>query len=612
MQYFKSKKNKFTSHLCTFMGRESNVCILIQYIEAALAIDAVDNYWMIDMTRCVSDHEYIMKEQQRLHSIYPGRVHIYNYDTRDIELKDQAAIKAGVGSWSTFYKFLSRFSNNDVIAKCDDDTLYFDIECIEAAFKLRWDNKQPYIMHANTINNGVTAYHQNKAGIWSNDDLDVYPAGGLTGPLFSEPEIACGHHKRFTQDLIQSKDNINKYKLNSNIYFQNRVSINFIFMLGTDKDTLTTIDLQDEYEVSSKKPQSQDRPNMIIGDFICAHHTYGVQEPVMDREGTYGNYMQLVKSLEPQFREMRNKDIFSSINRVTSLKSSGAYIAKHPANKHTHKIQHQSSGRYISCDWSVEERVNINANREKVPTGDFWARTEITSTKDINQACLFDIDTSKECNLAITNSSRIFKAGGTGRISKTFFPGHLIAKFFQGGYKRELIRCVDAPGGYMIESAGMPGYFMNMLINKKKDKINIRFTQGKGDIFNLISQEANSQELVSIIIHRGDNTVLNDTTYYTLNSTGEDIRKPREWYWMVDHFLWELIPHQDTTVNIRLICDDQPELYLSVCQGNIVMSHDPYDFEIHDNMIQDPVTCKFIQLDDMEVTMGDKGTSLIR
>ena len=168
----------YRTHLCTFMGRQENLEILLLYIDRALELGAVDNYWMIDMTRCIDDHEYIYEYQQKLNAKYPGRVHIYNRETRGKELKDLDAIKKGVGSWKTFYKFLDRFNDNDIIAKCDDDTLYIDIETLKAAFKFRWNNKQPYLMHANCINNGLTAYHQHKQGIckrWFNRAAILFP-----------------------------------------------------------------------------------------------------------------------------------------------------------------------------------------------------------------------------------------------------------------------------------------------------------------------------------------------------------------------------------------------------------------------------------------------------
>ena len=98
MEYFKS-------HLCTFMGRQENLLILLKYVERALEIAAVDHYWMIDMTRCVEDHEFIYQEQRRLNQKFPGRVHIHNRETRAKELAEPEKIKEGIGSWKTFYSF---------------------------------------------------------------------------------------------------------------------------------------------------------------------------------------------------------------------------------------------------------------------------------------------------------------------------------------------------------------------------------------------------------------------------------------------------------------------------------------------------------------------------
>ena len=335
---------RFTSHLCTFMGRQENLNMLMKYVERALEIKAVDNYWMIDMTRCIEDHEFIYQEQQRLDRLFPGRVHVHNRDVRSEELKNPELIQQSIGSWKPFYQFLSRFGDDDVIAKCDDDTLYFDVETLKAAFEFRWSNKQPYLMHANCINNGITAYHQHQAGVWDTPETDVYPACGLTGPLFSFPEIACEHHKVFTSDLMLNPSSVEKYKLNKNISFTQRVSINFIFMLGSDRDTLTTIDLQDEYETSSKKPQQQDRCNCIIGDFVVAHHTYGVQEPVMEKLGTINCYRELADKILKQKHE--NKPIHDEYKITTSIRSeNGLYLAMHPATDNTCIMKDKKSGK---------------------------------------------------------------------------------------------------------------------------------------------------------------------------------------------------------------------------------------------------------------------------
>ena len=61
----------YNTHLCTFMGREENLKLLLPYIEGALRNNAVDNYWFIDMTRKRSDHELIKVESKRLNDLFP-------------------------------------------------------------------------------------------------------------------------------------------------------------------------------------------------------------------------------------------------------------------------------------------------------------------------------------------------------------------------------------------------------------------------------------------------------------------------------------------------------------------------------------------------------------
>jgi len=226
-------EKEYRSNLCTFMGRRNNIEILHKYIEEALNINAIDRYYMIDMTRNIDDHNLIQSERDRLNEKFPGRVFVRNDDKQKQLLESGEEIVGG--SWAPFYSFLDSFEDNDVIIKCDDDTLYIDVETLKAACELRWKNKDPLLMHANCINNGITAYHQYKKGIWdrieNKDLIDMFPSGGLTGPLFAHPDVACDMHEQFATDLKLNETNIEKYKLKENIYFNCRVSINFIFML---------------------------------------------------------------------------------------------------------------------------------------------------------------------------------------------------------------------------------------------------------------------------------------------------------------------------------------------------------------------------------------------
>lgn len=563
-------EGEYTSHLCTFLGREANVRLLHQYIERALSLNAVDNYWMIDMTRCVSDHEYIFKEYQRLSKKFPNRVHIYNNETRKRELNTPEKIKKSIGSWKVFYQFLDIFSDNDVIAKCDDDTLYLDIETLRAAFKFRWNNRQPYLMHANCINNGITTYHQHKKGIWNTNETDIYPSCGLTGPLFSFPEIACMHHKTFTTDLLKTHDNIQKYQLNENILFQQRVSINFIFMLGTDRQALSKIDLQDEYNVSCKLPQNADRANCIIGDFTVSHHTYGTQEHLMKKMGTYEDYAELASKLAIK-NDYINKPINDSINEFITLNPNKCeYIAKYPSNPNTKTIQHVKSGMYISLRGKKIEKIKLDKKWNKIQTGNFILQSELYGDKNPQNAVLMDIDLDKPTLLEFTNSNKILRTPSSRKLhTKDIIPTHMTSKFFQGGYKTELvnfIKCTDKY--YKIQSNAHPSFYLSIDNNKNTDKMHMKWKRGNGCMFKVTDISSNTNSVTPILIHRCDDDLLNDGTYYTIKADKRKIFKAREYYWMVDHYLWELVPHKNDVYYIKLLADNIENKYLTVNKSN--------------------------------------------
>ena len=112
-----NNKKQYTSHLCTFMGREANLEVLLPYIEGALLNNAVDNYWFIDMTRKRSDHELIKRESARLNDMFPGRVHLHNSEERskiiDDEDKKQAALDKIIKKYGSMSKMFIRGSNEN-------------------------------------------------------------------------------------------------------------------------------------------------------------------------------------------------------------------------------------------------------------------------------------------------------------------------------------------------------------------------------------------------------------------------------------------------------------------------------------------------------------------
>tara|TARA_R110002167_G_scaffold68522_3_gene193397 strand:- start:2054 stop:3865 length:1812 start_codon:yes stop_codon:yes gene_type:complete len=545
---------QYTSHLCTFLGREQNLKILLPYIETALKADAVDHYWFIDMTRNRRDHEVVKHEYKKLNNKFPGRVHIYNSGSRSLIIDHPDEVKHHANNWGIFYKFLERFNDNDIIAKCDDDTYFIDTKTLRSAFDLRWYNKNPYIMVANTINNGISTYHQSKAGIFKDDKSAIYPSGGLTGPLFSHPEIAYSHHKQFTDDISSGLENINKYKLYKNIHFCNRVSINFIFMLGIDRHTLSTIERQDEYDISCKHPQMYDRTNMLIGDFIVAHHTYGVQEATMNRSNTYERYRQICNKLSTSTHEISHDTITGTVNKTTPIKLRGKYLMRAWVDKDSYIIKNPITKKYISLTHHLDIYSSVNYNK-----------SQLSWSSDIKTSCILDIDIrNPECIYLHNNTSLISASKGTSiNISAYMTP-----VFFQAQYNTcKMVIHNTAPGKYAIYNQRDTSYSLSPVYNTP-DTV-IKFTKKSSPFeWELIPLNEFNNTIISGEIIRPDasSKIINDESSATsIIPSLPNYNVAREWIWMVKDYIWEFIPVPDKVdiYQVKLVADDKDDMYLS-------------------------------------------------
>lgn len=589
-------RKEYKTHLCTFMGREANLKILIPYIDKALQIQAVDNYWFIDMTRNRDDHELIKVLSNDLNKKYPGRVHLYNSEERGKIIDDPDKLAEATKSWETFYKFLTKFTDNDIIAKCDDDTYYIDVETLKAAYEFRWNNKRPYLMHANAINNGVTAYQMKKQGILKEPELDMYPSGGLTGPLFSHPEVACANHKQFTNDMIKDHGNIDKYKLGKNIQFCNRVSINFIFMLGEDRHELSKITYQDEYDTSSKYPQRENRPNVIIGDFTMAHHTYGVQEPVMEELKTHIGYTKLCEKLNNGDIEFVNKPINTTLNPTSVIASSGKALMRAWVENNSYAIRNPETDEFITLEHPVLE------NKQN---GSQFLKTNVARSKNIKDACIFNIEVDKTECIYINNSMMMLKLADKPEMS---FP---IYKFFQAGYQVHKIQTIKKGDKFLFKNPTCELYLNPKKANEnllKHDpeayhKIN-KFIQWESTPFewDLVPFKEYSNSVVTGKVKRPDNfyRVANDETYAESCTEGlPDNNCPREWIWMVKDYIWEFVSTPKENVYfVKLVADDKPDMYINYHSGeNKVITGEACEWELTDGGMRHVETGKWLHIE---------------
>lgn len=596
------------------MGREANLEILLPYIEGALLNNAVDNYWFIDMTRKRSDHDLIKQESERLNEKFPGRVHLYNSEERAKIIDDPEKIAATVGQWDTFYKFLKRFKDTDIIAKCDDDTYYIDITTLKAAFEYRWNNKKPYLMHANAINNGVCAYHQKKSGVWKHKDAATYPPKGLSGPVFSNAEMACDMHKQFATDLTKNSNNIKKYKLGKNIPFANRVSINFIFMLGQDRHELSKITSQDEYDTSCKYPQRENRPNVLIGDFTMAHHTYGSQEETMERLGTDKWYRQLRDKLDPANTVLEHQDICTDINPMSTITKDGRQLMRAWVEKDSYILKDPGA---------VDSNVYLTNVRE--PNNGGVVMNYMGTGEKIEDACILQIELNKPNAIWLANTNQIIRIPGKppANDNQTLMVGTI------GGWTKErrtefmkftvkktkgnncVIRCAEKG----MEKLSLWPTHKHSSYGTNKSKNRVYFCAEEDYEWELVPMKDMVNQLVAGSIKRPKNFLqyANDETITlcdqlpTLGST--------DYTWTVQDYIWEFVPtNKDDIYHIKLIADDKPDMYLHYNKGkDQVMTGAKQEWKFIDKKpkyLQHVQTGMYLDVQDGVVTMSKKMSEL--
>lgn len=555
---------------------------------------------MVDMTRVMSDHNFIISEYKRLSEKFPNRVILKNNLEQYQKLNSK--IKKNGVDWGAFYKIFEELEDHDVVIKCDDDILFIDIERLESALELRYLNQQPLIMHSNCINNGVCAFHQYKQGAWrfNSELLAMYPSAGLSGPIFIDHgDVADKMHTQFVNDLNENFNNINKYKLEKNLYLLQRISINFTFFLGKDREILKTISDQDEYLVSCKIPQLHDRPNMIIADMITSHYSYGAQKKLRDDKG-----VQKYKSLADNYlkKPLRRKSINKKFSTVTPLKSNSTDYLFAPPSKERFAIKNISKDQYLCFKFNKTEKVIYENPEDKnsiIHTGIYFLGNKLYTSK--RREVLFQFS-----NGIISNQSEILKAHANPNsnqyvvfpINKFYNHAHLDNKFFTKKNKASYIQ--DKDGKYLIcdrPEGGDP-----VLYFQKVEKNYI-----EQDAHRWILEDFFNNEPSMMKIDRSESDLFeNDSTHaISLDNSKPDMKNPRGYYWTIKNYLWEIEkkPRQILSFfrnkflySIKIINDEEQDRFLCQDKGSVKLSTKKYYWKIKDSSIQDPITKKYIKL----------------
>lgn len=171
-----------------------------------------------------------------------------------------------------YYAATSVAYANDVILKCDDDIVHFDVDALAAFIALRRREQRYFLISANVVNNGVCAHLQQREGAIPREVGEFeMPERGLCGTLWNEGAKAEALHALFLSDPNRFKVGAGARAL---IAWTERVSINFIALLGRDLVHVPDIMADDEHEFCYGVRKRAKKQNAIAMSFVAAHLSF--------------------------------------------------------------------------------------------------------------------------------------------------------------------------------------------------------------------------------------------------------------------------------------------------------------------------------------------------
>ena len=162
-----------------------------------------------------------------------------------------------------------------VILKCDDDIVYFDLDKLEEFIAFRRSREEFFMVSANVVNNGVCAFFQQRAGVIpQEDDVFELPPNGLCGSLWNDGAKAERLHRLF----LNRPDRFTA-AAGEPIEWNQRISINFVALLGKDLVFIPDVMSDDEHDLCYGVRKRAKRHNCIFPRFVASHLSFWKQEP---------------------------------------------------------------------------------------------------------------------------------------------------------------------------------------------------------------------------------------------------------------------------------------------------------------------------------------------
>ena len=249
-------------------GRKEYLEILKRYIDRDMERGLIDEWQLWLNTGVQEDIEYI-------NSIESNKITIRKI--KGLNAQDTSSI----------HKFFTYTQDDDTIyIRFDDDIVFVHESMVPNLLKARLDNKEPFAVFANIVNNAACSFYQQEIGAVGKEFGEV--------PFNRFAEL---NHKNFEFAQYLHRNFINKYNSNQleSYYFENKIipeddgiSINSFAFFGKDMKELP--DRDEEAYISTWRPKELRRFNMVCGDALVVHFAFHPQRKGFDDNSEIINF----------------------------------------------------------------------------------------------------------------------------------------------------------------------------------------------------------------------------------------------------------------------------------------------------------------------------------
>jgi hypothetical protein len=180
--------------------------------------------------------------------------------------------------------------------RLDDDIVWLESGFIENIMSYREAHTHPFLVYGNIVNNAITSHVFQRLGC-IDTELGIVGYECMDTLGWKSPEFATKVHRTFLESHALHDLDRWKYPIWT-LSFYERVSINAIAWLGEDFATFNgAVGRDEEQWLSVDKPRSIRRPNVILGNKLCAHYAFFPQRPELDKTNILEEYKKL--AMEP-------------------------------------------------------------------------------------------------------------------------------------------------------------------------------------------------------------------------------------------------------------------------------------------------------------------------